>query len=163
MISSLEFGPLDRKSYSCYTKYLLAIPLRVVTKRRHVGSSIICGFNSTSKQIFKKMIKSVFAATAALSVSAGAAFAGPYVNVETNAGWTGSEYNGAGTDLHVGYEGAIGESASYYVQGGATVLTPDGGDADTVPSGKAGLGLGLTDNLGAYGEVSFVGLSLIHI
>ena len=32
------------------------------------------------------MIKSVFAATAALSMSAGAALAGPYVNVETNAG-----------------------------------------------------------------------------
>jgi hypothetical protein len=103
------------------------------------------------------MIKSVFAATAALSVSAGAAFAGPYVNVETNAGWTGSEYNGAGTDLHLGYEGALGETGSYYVQGGATVLTPDGGNADTVPSGKAGLGLSLTEALGAYGEVSFVG------
>ena len=103
------------------------------------------------------MIKSVFAATAALSMSAGAALAGPYVNVETNAGWTGSQYNGAGTDLHVGYEGALGESGSYYIQGGATVLTPDGGDADTVPSGKAGLGVALTDALGAYGEVSFVG------
>ena len=103
------------------------------------------------------MIKSVFAATAALGLSAGAAVAGPYVNVETNAGWTGSEYTGAGTDLHVGYEGALGESGSFYVQGGATVLTPDGGDADTVPSGKAGVGLGLTEALGAYGEVSFVG------
>ena len=103
------------------------------------------------------MIKSVFAATAALSMSAGAAVAGPYVNVETNAGWTGSEYNGAATDLHVGYEGALGESASYYVQGGATLVSPDGGETDTVPSGKAGLGLALTDSLGAYGEVSFVG------
>ena len=103
------------------------------------------------------MIKSVFAAAAALSMSAGAALAGPYVNVETNAGWTGSEYTGAGTDLHVGYEGDLGENGSYYIQGGATVLTPDGGDADTVPSGKAGLGLALTDSLGAYGEVSFVG------
>ena len=103
------------------------------------------------------MIKSVFAATAALSVSAGAAFAGPYVNVETNAGWTGSEDNGAGTDLHLGYEGSFSDTGSYYVQGGATVLTPDGGDADTVPSGKAGIGLGLTEALGAYGEVSFVG------
>ena len=103
------------------------------------------------------MIKSVFAATAALSVSAGAAVAGPYVNVETNAGWTGSEYSGAATDLHVGYEGDLGEAASYYVHGGATVLSPDGGESETVPSGKAGLGLGLTDNLGAYGEVSFVG------
>jgi len=103
------------------------------------------------------MIKSVFAATAALSMSAGAAFAGPYVNVETNAGWTGSEYNGAATDLHVGYEGALGESGSYYVQGGATLVSPDGGETDTVPSGKAGVGFDLTEALGAYGEVSFVG------
>ena len=103
------------------------------------------------------MFKSVFAASAALFASAGAALAGPYVNVETNAGWTGSEYNGAGTDVHVGYEGAFSDTGSFYVQGGATVLTPDGGDSDTVPSGKAGLGLALTDALGAYGEVSFVG------
>tara|TARA_B100000902_G_scaffold201873_1_gene192358 strand:- start:2529 stop:2900 length:372 start_codon:yes stop_codon:yes gene_type:complete len=103
------------------------------------------------------MFKSVFAASAALFASAGAALAGPYVNVETNAGWTGSNYNGTATDLHVGYEGALGESASYYVQGGATVVSPDGAESDTVPSGKAGLGLALTDSLGAYGEVSFVG------
>jgi hypothetical protein len=103
------------------------------------------------------MIKSVFAATAALSVSAGAAFAGPYVNVEANSGFTGSSYNGTATDLHLGYEGALGESGSYYVQGGATVVSPDGGESDTVPSGKAGVGLSLTEALGAYGEVSFVG------
>jgi len=103
------------------------------------------------------MFKSVFAATAALFTSAGAALAGPYVNIETNAGWTGSEYNGAATDLHLGYEGPIGESASYYVQGGATLVSPDGGETETVPSGKAGVGLSLSDALGAYGEVSFVG------
>ena len=103
------------------------------------------------------MIKSFIAAAAAAPLFAGAAMAGPYVNVETNAGWTGSNYTGAATDLHVGYEGPLGESASYYVQGGATLLTPDGGDNETVPSGKAGVGLGLTDALGAYGEVSFVG------
>ena len=103
------------------------------------------------------MIKSVFAATAALSVSAGAAFAGPYVNVEANSGWTGSDYNSTTTDLHVGYEGELGESASYYVQGGASVVSPDSGESDTVPSGKAGLGLAVTDSLGAYGEVSFIG------
>ena len=103
------------------------------------------------------MIKSVFAAAAALSMSAGAALAGPYVNVETNAGWTGDDYSGATTDFHLGYEGALSESASYYVQGGARVVAPDGGESDTVPSGKAGLGLAVTDALGAYGEVSFVG------
>ena len=103
------------------------------------------------------MIKSVFAATAALSMSAGAAFAGPYVNVEANSGWTGADYAGTTTDAHVGYEGALGESGSWYVQGGASFVAPDGGDTDTVPSGKAGLGVALTDALGAYGEVSFIG------
>ena len=104
------------------------------------------------------MIKSVFAAAAvAAAFAPAAALAGPYVNVEANSGWTGSDYNGTSTDLHVGYEGSLGDDASYYVQGGATVVSPDGGDADTVPSGKAGLGLALTDALGAYGEVSFVG------
>ena len=104
------------------------------------------------------MIKTAFAAVAAASaLAAPAAFAGPYVNVEANSGWTGSDYSGTNTDLHVGYEGALGESASYYVQGGATVLSPDGGESDTVPSGKAGIGFGVTDALGAYGEVSFVG------
>ena len=103
------------------------------------------------------MLKSVLPATAPLSMSAGAALAGPYVNVETNAGWTGADYTGATTDIHLGYEGALGEKGSYYVQGGIAVVTPDGGDTDTVPSGKAGLGFALTDALGAYGEVSFQG------
>ena len=103
------------------------------------------------------MIKSVFAAAAALSMSATAALAGPYVNVEANSGWTGSNYSGTATDVHAGYEDALGENASYYVQVGATVVAPDSGESDTVPSGKAGVGIGLTDALGAYGEISFVG------
>lgn len=105
------------------------------------------------------MIKTAIATLAAASalVAPSAALAGPYVNVEANAGWTGSDYNSTTTDLHVGYEGALGESASYYVQGGASVVSPDSGESDTVPSGKAGLGLSLTEALGAYGEVSFVG------
>ena len=105
------------------------------------------------------MIKTAFAASAAAVAFAapGAALAGPYVNVEANSGWTGSNYNGTVTDAHVGYEGELGESTSWYVQGGASLVSPDGGETDTVPSGKAGLGIGLTDALGAYGEVSFVG------
>lgn len=101
------------------------------------------------------MIKSVFAATAALSMSAGAAFAGPYVNVETNAGWTGDDYTGATTDIHVGYEGTIG-AASYYVQGGPAVVAVDGADTETEFSGKAGIGLPVSDAIGVYGEVSFL-------
>ena len=95
-------------------------------------------------------------ATGAL-VAPSAALAGPYVNVEANSSFTGSNYNSTTTDLHVGYEGPIGESASYYVQAGASVVSPDSGEVDTVPSGKAGLGIALSDALGAYGEVSFQG------
>ena len=79
------------------------------------------------------------------------------MNVEANSGWTGTDYTGTNTDLHVGFDGALGEKASYYVQGGATVTAPDGTDGDTVPSGKLGLSASLTDALGVYGEVSFVG------
>ena len=102
------------------------------------------------------MIKSVIAAAAAAPLFAGAAFAGPYVNVEANSGFTGSNYTGTNTDLHVGYEGTEGV-LGYYVQAGATVVSPDGGAVDTVPSGKAGLSVAATENLGVYGEVSFVG------
>ena len=101
------------------------------------------------------MIKSVFAATAALSMSAGAALAGPYVNVETNAGWVGDDYSGATTDIHVGYEGEVG-AASYYVQAGPAVVAVDGEETDTQFSGKAGLGIPVSDALGVYGEVSFL-------
>ena len=41
-----------------------------------------------------------------------------------------------------------GEKGSYYVQGGIVVVTPDGGDTDTVPSGKQVLVSALTDGLG---------------
>ena len=103
------------------------------------------------------MIKTAFAAAAALAFAPAAALAGPYVNVETNAGWTGTDYNGAATDFHVGYEGELGESAAWYVQGGASYLAPDGADSDTVPSGKAGISVAATESVGVYGEVSFVG------
>ena len=101
------------------------------------------------------MFKSVFAATAALSMSAGAALAGPYVNIETNAGWVGDDYTAATTDLHVGFEGEAG-AASYYVQAGPAIVAVDGEDTDTQFSGKAGVGVPVTDVLGVYGEMSFL-------
>ena len=101
------------------------------------------------------MIKSVFAAGAALSLSAGAAVAGPYVNVETNAGWTGDDYTGATTDIHVGYEGEVG-AASYYVQAGPAIVAVDGADTETEFSGKAGIGLPVSEAIGVYGELSFL-------
>ena len=101
------------------------------------------------------MFKSVFAASAALFASAGAALAGPYVNVETNAGWVGDDYTAATTDLHVGFEGEAG-AASYYVQAGPAIVAVDGQETDTQFSGKAGVGVPVTDALGVYGELSFL-------
>ena len=101
------------------------------------------------------MFKSVFAAAAALSMSAGAALAGPYVNVETNAGCVGDDYTAATTDLHVGFEGEAG-AASYYVQAGPAIVAVDGEETDTQFSGKAGVGVPVTDALGVYGEMSFL-------
>ena len=103
------------------------------------------------------MIKSAIALAAAAPFMAAPALAGPYVNIEANAGWTGDDYTGATTDIHVGYEGAIGESgASYYVQAGPAIVAADGVDTETEFSGKAGLGIPVSDALGVYGEVSFL-------
>ena len=102
------------------------------------------------------MIKSVFAAVAATPFLASAAVAGPYVNVETNAGWVGDDYSAATTDIHVGYEGALGESAGYYIQGGPALVSVDGEETETEISGKAGLGVDVTESVNVYGEVSFL-------
>ena len=101
------------------------------------------------------MLKTVFAATAALFTSAGAALAGPYVNVETNAGWVGDDYVGATTDIHVGFEGEVGD-ASVYVQGGPAIVAIDGEENETRISGKVGVGVPVTDSLGIYGELSAI-------
>ena len=88
-------------------------------------------------------------------MSAGAALAGPYVNIETNAGWVGDDYTAATTDLHVGFEGEAG-AASYYVQAGPAIVAVDGEETDTQFSGKAGVGVPVSDALGVYGEMSFL-------
>ena len=103
------------------------------------------------------MFKSAIALAAAAPLMAAPALAGPYVNVEANAGWTGDDYTSTTTDVHVGYEGALGESgASFYVQAGPAIVAVDGEETDTQFSGKAGLGIPVSDALSAYGEVSFL-------
>tara|TARA_Y100001972_G_C7463894_1_gene236592 strand:+ start:61 stop:438 length:378 start_codon:yes stop_codon:yes gene_type:complete len=100
------------------------------------------------------MIKSALAALAALPFAATSALAGPYVNVETNAGYAGNDYTGAVTDLHVGYEADLGESSAWYIQGGPAIVSVDGEENSTEFSGKVGLGVGVTEQLTAYGELS---------
>jgi len=103
------------------------------------------------------MIKSAFAALAAAPLFAGAAFAGPYVNVEANSGFTGGDYTGTTTDLHIGWEGTAGDSVGYYAQIGPSFVTPDGGASDTVISGKVGASVAATEAVGVYGEFAFAG------
>ena len=102
------------------------------------------------------MIKSAIALAAAAPLMAAPALAGPYVNVEANSGFTGSNYAGTTTDAHVGYAGTAG-AIDWYAQVGGSYVSPDGGDAETVPSGKAGASIAATDALSVYGEVSFIG------
>ena len=97
----------------------------------------------------------IAAAAAAIALAPAAALAGPYVNVETNAGWVGDDYTAATTDLHVGFEGEAG-AASYYVQAGPAIVAVDGQDTETQFSGKAGVGVPVSDAIGVYGEMSFL-------
>jgi hypothetical protein len=77
--------------------------------------------------------------------------AGPYVNVETNSGFVGSDYTGSTTDVHIGVEGD-----GWYVQGGPALLAPDNVDGEVELSGKAGGSYGINEALSVYGEVSFL-------
>ena len=103
-------------------------------------------------------IKSTIAAVAASPfLLAGAAFAGPYVNVESNISYPDGDYSGATTELHIGYEGSLSEAADFYVQGGPTFVAVDGTDgSEGEISGKVGVNVAATDSVGVYGEISGV-------
>ena len=101
-------------------------------------------------------IKSTIAAVAASPfLLAGAAFAGPYVNVESNISYPDGDYSGATTDLHIGYEGDASEKVAYYIQGGPSFVAVDGTDgSESEFSGKLGVNVAATDSVGVYGELS---------
>lgn len=88
---------------------------------------------------------------AALIAVAAPAAAGPYLNVEANSGFVGSDYSATVIDNHVGYK-----KDNWYVQAGPSVVAPDGGDTEVEFSGKAGGSVSLADNMSAYAEVSFM-------
>jgi len=109
------------------------------------------------------MLKTLIASGVAVSaaVLGSPAIAGPYVNVENNAGFAGGDgldmdYTGSVTDFHVGIEG--GEKASWYMQAGPALIQPDGGSADVELSGKIGgsVVVSADEKLSVYGEISFI-------
>jgi len=104
-------------------------------------------------------IKSTIAAVAASPfLLAGAAFAGPYVNVESNLSYPDGEYSAATTDVHIGYEGTVGADGTiaYYVQGGPSLVHSETADdfGDVEIAGYVGGSYGFTDSLSAYAEIS---------
>jgi len=104
--------------------------------------------------ILSTMIKA-FAVAVSGVLAGSAALAGPYVNVENNAGYSGGDYVGATTDFHVGFEGADGVY-SYYAQGGPAFVSPQGEDGEFELSGKVGGNVQVAESVGIYGELSFI-------
>ena len=102
------------------------------------------------------MLKKLLAVAAVSAVSSTPVFAGFYLNVENNGSYTGEDYNGSGTDLHLGYEGSNDSGASFYVQGGALLSNPDDGESETNFSGKVGGSVAASEKIDVYGEFSIV-------
>jgi hypothetical protein len=88
-------------------------------------------------------------------IAAAPAMAGPYLNIEANSGFAGGSYSGTTLDNHVGVEGGSGK-VSWYVQGGPSVVAPEGGNSEVELSGKAGGSVAVSDSVSVYGEVSFI-------
>ena len=103
-------------------------------------------------------IKSTIAAVAASPfLLAGAAFAGPYVNVESNLSYPDGDYSSAATDIHLGFEGTAGTEGkiAYYVQGGPSLNHAEStDDTETELSGKVGASVAVNEDLSIYGELS---------
>ena len=93
-------------------------------------------------------------ALATISFASAPAMAGVYVNAESKAKYTGSDYKSTTTDLHIGWEDKAGQ-LNYYIQGGPAFSAADGVDGNTDFSGKGGVKFAATEKLGVYGEVSF--------
>ena len=75
------------------------------------------------------MIKSTIAAVAASPfLFAGAAFAGPYVNLEATGSYPDGAYTSGGLEAVVGYEGETPAGIGWYVSCGPTVTHTEAAD-----------------------------------
>ena len=100
-------------------------------------------------------MKTILLSTAAVFAAA-PALAGPYVNVESNSGFSAGDYNSTLLEKHVGYEGELGESATWYIQGGPALEFVDGSGTESKVSGKVGATVALSEKVDAYGEFAVV-------
>ena len=81
------------------------------------------------RDTYKKMFKTSIAALAAAPLLAsGAAFAGPYVNLEATGSYPDGAYTSGGLEAQIGYEGTTEGGIGYYVSGGPTVTHTETSD-----------------------------------
>jgi len=118
----------------------------------HPQGIFLCPMRDTKT----KMIKTTIAAVAATPLLfSGAAFAGPYVNIEASGSYPDGAYTSGSIETVVGYEGTAGAEGGigYYVSGGPVVThtesTDEFGDVEFI--GYLG---GSYDKF--YGELSAV-------
>ena len=71
---------------------------------------------------------SIAALAAAPLLASGAAFAGPYVNLEATGSYPDRAYASGGLEGVVGYEGATESGIGYYVSGGLTSTHTEAAD-----------------------------------
>ena len=101
-------------------------------------------------------MKTLALALATTTLASAPAFAGVYINAESNDGYSGSDYTGRAIDVHVGYSGTVSKF-DYYIQGGpAFTAVADVDGTETELSGKLGGTYNVSQNLGIYGEFSGV-------
>ena len=101
-------------------------------------------------------IKSKIAAVAASPfLFAGAAFAGPYVNLEATGSYPDGAYSSGGLEAVVGYEGETTNGIGWYVSGGPTVTHTETADefGDVEIAGYLGGGKSITEKASVYGEI----------
>jgi len=100
--------------------------------------------------MIKRIVFGAAAGALALAPLSAAKADGFYLQPEFNGAWSGSEYGGSVMDGHVGYE-----KGPFYIQGGPSWLSPNGGDTEIGFSAKTGVTAPISSSIDLYGEVSY--------
>ena len=84
------------------------------------------------------------------------AIAGPYVNVESETGFKGGNYDSSVIHSHVGYEQKVSDSTTVYGQVGPSVVFEDGEQLSTRLGAKVGGKIAVNQSADVYGEVKML-------
>ena len=99
-------------------------------------------------------MKKFFALSAASVLCAAPVMAEQFVNVEANSSFQDGDYSSTRFDTQYGWEGELGESSRYYVQGGPSFVSSDGAEElEHQVGGKVGIKTALTEDVTAYSEI----------